>query len=171
MRGPGSWRGGKDDSRHVSRTLWWPGHVKTQGAFLPLRVGGVCGADGERVGVRCSSHHLKFHGVRGVLAPAHCPLPLFFSMSACQLLAFPSLSPFVTFLHFQNRVPKRDKTCQNVPKSDIRLVCRKLVCGRPVDCERPLIPAFSPGGGEGGRRPDEGARRVPGTLPFKKLFW
>jgi len=25
---------------------------------LPLRVGGVCGADGERVGVRCAFHHL-----------------------------------------------------------------------------------------------------------------
>jgi hypothetical protein len=27
-------------------------------AFLPLRVGGVCGADGERAGVRCSFHYL-----------------------------------------------------------------------------------------------------------------
>ena len=25
---------------------------------LPLRVDGVCGADGERTGVRCSFHHL-----------------------------------------------------------------------------------------------------------------
>ena len=32
---------------------------KTLGAFLPLRVGGVCGADGERAGVRCSFHHLR----------------------------------------------------------------------------------------------------------------
>ena len=28
--------------------------AKTLGAFLPLRVGGVCGADGERAGVRCA---------------------------------------------------------------------------------------------------------------------
>ena len=33
--------------------------VKTQGAFPPLRVGG---ADGERAGVRCASHHLGVHG-------------------------------------------------------------------------------------------------------------
>ena len=32
--------------------------IKTQRAFLPLRVGGVGGADGERGGVRCASHHL-----------------------------------------------------------------------------------------------------------------
>jgi hypothetical protein len=31
-------------------------------AFPPLRVGGVCGADGERAGVRCSFHHLGVHG-------------------------------------------------------------------------------------------------------------
>jgi hypothetical protein len=32
--------------------------AKRLGAFPPLRVGGVCGADGERAGVRCSFHHL-----------------------------------------------------------------------------------------------------------------
>ena len=36
--------------------------VKTQGAFLSLRVGGVGGADGERAGVRCLSHHFGVHG-------------------------------------------------------------------------------------------------------------
>ena len=36
--------------------------AKTLRAFLPLRVGGVCGADGERAGVRCSFHHLRVHG-------------------------------------------------------------------------------------------------------------
>ena len=35
-----------------------------------------------------------------------------------------AVSPFVTFLHFQNRVTKRDKTCQNVPKGAMRLFCR-----------------------------------------------
>ena len=38
---------------------------KTQGAFLPLRVGGVGGADGERAGVRCSFHHLEVSGKGG----------------------------------------------------------------------------------------------------------
>ena len=33
-----------------------------------------------------------------------------------------AVSPFVTFLHFQNRVTKRDKSCQKVPKSVIRLL-------------------------------------------------
>ncbi len=32
------------------------------------------------------------------------------------------MSPFVPFLHFQNRVTKRDKSCQKVPKSVIRLL-------------------------------------------------
>jgi len=39
--------------------------IKTLGAFLPLRVGGVCGADGERAGVRCSFHHLRVPGEGG----------------------------------------------------------------------------------------------------------
>ena len=30
------------------------------------------------------------------------------------------VSPFVPFLHFQNRVTKRDNRCQKVPESDIR---------------------------------------------------
>ena len=34
-----------------------PEFAKTRRTFLPLRVGGVCGADGERAGVRCSSYH------------------------------------------------------------------------------------------------------------------
>ena len=33
--------------------------------------------------------------------------------------------------------------------------CRNLEFERSVDCERPLIPAFSPGGGEGGPRQQE----------------
>jgi hypothetical protein len=43
--------------------------AKTLRAFLPLRVGGVCGADGERAGVRCSSHHLRVHGAGGLSCP------------------------------------------------------------------------------------------------------
>ena len=35
--------------------------TKTLRAFLPLRVGGVCGADGERAGVRCAFHHFRVH--------------------------------------------------------------------------------------------------------------
>ena len=40
-------------------------NVKTPGAFPPLRVGGVGGADGERAGVRCASLHLGVHGAGG----------------------------------------------------------------------------------------------------------
>jgi len=40
--------------------------TKTLRAFLPLRVGGVCGADGERAGVRCSFHHLWVPGEGGL---------------------------------------------------------------------------------------------------------
>jgi len=29
--------------------------------YPPLRVGGVCGAGGERAGVRCTFHHLSLH--------------------------------------------------------------------------------------------------------------
>jgi len=36
---------GAASSRRFARML---------GAFLPLRVGGVCGTDGERAGVRCA---------------------------------------------------------------------------------------------------------------------
>ncbi len=36
--------------------------VSTLRAFLPLRVGGVGGADGERAGVRCMFQHLRVHG-------------------------------------------------------------------------------------------------------------
>jgi hypothetical protein len=39
---------------------------KTLEAFLPLRVGGVCEADGERAGVRCSSHHFGLQGEASV---------------------------------------------------------------------------------------------------------
>jgi hypothetical protein len=39
--------------------------VQTLGAFLPLRVGGVRGADGERAGVRCAPHHLRVPGEGG----------------------------------------------------------------------------------------------------------
>jgi hypothetical protein len=39
---------------------------------------------------------------------------------------------------------------------DTVVLCRNLEFERPADGECPLIPAFSPGGGEGGRRPDEG---------------
>ena len=39
--------------------------AKTLRAFLPLRVGGVGGADGERAGVRCSFHHLRVPGEGG----------------------------------------------------------------------------------------------------------
>ena len=44
-----------------------PAHsnVKTRGAFPPLRVGGVGGADGERAGVRCAFSHLEVHGQGG----------------------------------------------------------------------------------------------------------
>jgi len=37
--------------------------AETQGAFPPLRVGGVSEADGERAGVRCSSTHLEAQGL------------------------------------------------------------------------------------------------------------
>ena len=47
----------------------------TPGAFLPLRVGGVCGADGERAGVRCSSHHLGFMGEEAQLFPSKFHFP------------------------------------------------------------------------------------------------
>ena len=44
-----------------------------------------------------------------------------------------AVSPFVPFQHFQNRVTKRDKTCQKVPESDIRSFLSGgadfLVCG------------------------------------------
>ena len=36
--------------------------TKMRRTFLPLRVGGVGGADGERAGVRCSFHHLWVQG-------------------------------------------------------------------------------------------------------------
>ncbi len=35
-------------------------------AFPPLRVGGVCGADGERAGVRCPSHQFGVQGKASV---------------------------------------------------------------------------------------------------------
>ena len=38
--------------------------AKSLGAFLPLRVGGVCGADGERAGVRCPLHRFEVHGMK-----------------------------------------------------------------------------------------------------------
>ena len=37
---------------------WSFAMMRTSVCCPPLRVGGVSGADGERAGVRCSSHHL-----------------------------------------------------------------------------------------------------------------
>jgi len=124
----------------------------------------------------------------GVLAPAHCPLPLFFSMSACQLFSIWLFRP----CHLLSLFCTAKTGCQKGTKCASRLLCRKLVCGRPVDCKRPLIPAWtrslprtrpcglrlgripfaasraakdSPGGGEGGRRPDEGETSRQQCLP------
>ena len=51
-------------SKHLGKRL---------GAFLPLRVGGVGGADGERAGVRCSFHHIWVHG-GGLSLTNHLPV-------------------------------------------------------------------------------------------------
>ena len=65
--------------------------AKTLGAFLPLRVGGVCGADGERAGVRCAFHHFGFHAAGG-LPP--CPRPSFGIMKTILAILLATLSAF-----------------------------------------------------------------------------
>jgi len=58
-------------------------HLETLGAFLPLRVGGVCAADGERAGVRCSSIHLQVQGQGGLPM-----LPILFQTLAAPPIPF-----------------------------------------------------------------------------------
>jgi N-glycosylase/DNA lyase len=56
--------------------------AKMLGAFPPLRVGGVSGADGERAGVRCSSNHLWVHGEE-----ANCSVQKQFSFPTASRIA------------------------------------------------------------------------------------
>ena len=77
-----------------------PAHaiVMTLGAFLPLRVGG---ADGERAGVRCSSHHLRIQEEGGRRPDggevAH---PLRRNQSGSVMLEFVIAFPLVLVLMF-----------------------------------------------------------------------
>ncbi len=92
-----------------------------------------------------------------------------------------AVSPFVTFLHFQNRVTKRDKSCQKVPKSVIRLL-RNDGSGhfcRGVSPSSGLRLPSLPPGGEGqdeGRsqstgRPDSSFLQIRSSLVWFGLVW
>jgi len=65
-----------------------PSSDETLGAFLPLRVGGVGGADGERAGVRCTSRQLWVHGAEANVLEAKSPYKI------NQLIAWRNLGLF-----------------------------------------------------------------------------
>ncbi len=111
------------------------------------------------------------HSVRAVVVNRHHPAPGQ-SMNVSSPQQYPELhrlamSPFVPFWHFQNRVTKRDKTCQNVPKSDMRSFQQfQFSAGKGSELGSDILTRFLQGRDGALRRPLSGASpSSAGQLP------